>query len=193
MPRMALVMAAAIALGVAFGLASDSIVAQMFTPHPWASLYGYDSRGAILAARVPLLAAASLFAGALFGRQLPALVVGACLTFGIGVLITGEDAVLNRANKVLLADQDTAFLDNLSLDGHLQEIATGRILTSDEEQTVDYGSDQFQTLYRSVSFGIPASQAGEVVWRDVGFYLLPTLAFLGLTFIVVERRRPYLS
>lgn len=195
-PRMALIVLIALGVGVVAGLASDALVAQTETRSPWASLYHYEIRGAMTAARTLVIASSGMLAGALLGRQLPALVLGAALAAGVVFGVATEDQQINQANEVVLVGDPTGnwTQDDLHLDSRVQDISSGQLLTWDQfPNGVDPSDASFQAKYRMVDLGIPASQAPLVVWRNVAFYAMPSFLLLGLTFVVVERRRPYLS
>ena len=198
LPRMALVVVLTVGLGVAGGLLTDWLTADLLIRgSPWESLSNYDSQGAMIAARTFLVAAAGLFGGALLGRQMPALVVAGALAAAIGMGITIENQGINRANMVVLANDPSTGMygeSDLYIENRVQVIATGEILTWDQlPMNSDPSSPEYQATYRDVSLGIPASQAGAVVWRNVAFYTGPGVVLLLLTLVIVERRRPYLS
>lgn len=200
LPRMATMLLVVILLGTAAGLVLDWLAAQMWIHgSPWQSLYQYTDRGAIFTARVLLVAAAGLFAGALMGRQVPALVLGAVIAAAIVIGVASADDAINRANAIVLnPDSQPTTQDDLYIGDAIVDASTGAIVDwgqvgAEFPNGYDPSSPEFQAKYRQVALGIPASQAGEVVWRNVAFTLVPAALLLGLTVVVVERRRPYLS
>ncbi|MFN8629739.1 MAG: hypothetical protein U0838_05255 [Chloroflexota bacterium] len=192
LPRLAFLMLVVLGLGLLAGLVTDALVAEVWIPgSPWASMYAYTGRGALITSRVLLMAAAGVFSGALLGRQMPALMVAGALTLGIVMGISIWDSQMNMANAVPLADGERGW----TFDSRIRVLATGELvdwgMLPAEDQ--DPSAPGWNEHYAFVEVGIPDSQAGAVVGRNVIAYAIPMFLMLGLTFVIVERRKPYLA
>jgi hypothetical protein len=188
LPRVALVLVVPVGLALVIGLMVDVMSGQFVAPaSPWASMAGYDLRGAIIPARVVLIVAAALFAGALAGRQVPALLLGVALSGALILGVAGADNALNLANAVRL-DGPGLHMNSVPI-----EVATGRTVTWDEIwAATPQGTDPFASgVYDTVAYGIPDADAPLVMARNVAMYLVLAVPLLFATFVIVERRRPY--
>jgi hypothetical protein len=193
LPRMALLMAGVLGVGLLAGLVTDALMAQttLVGQSPWASLYAYTGRGALIVSRVLLVGAAGVFGGTLMGRQMQGLLFGGVIATGLILGITIWDEQVNRANAVELGSG----YSSLTYDTQIRDLATGQFVDWSDLPAAyqDPNTPGWDAKYAWVSFGIPDSQAGAVVGRNVVAYAIPMFLMLGLTFVVVERRKPYLS
>ena len=194
-PRVVLVAGIVMAMTVMVALLLDGlrwrIELEPMSQSPWASFADYPNVGAILVARTMVVVGAGLASGALLGRQVPALVLGGLLTLLITLGFSGLDDQLNHANAGPISDGRSG----LVLDTKYRVLATGELLNIWElpEADQDPSTPGWDTRYTWVSIGLEDSQAPLVVGRNLVFHGGAALALVGLTFVVVERRRPYLS
>lgn len=188
LPRMALVMLACVGTALVLGLLVDWAVGYVVQPFsPFETLTQVYQRGMIIPSRVAVTAASCLLAGALVGRQVPALVVGIALAALVGMGLYQLDDSINRSNARRFDGPGIQFwwivLDRRD----------GRVVPDDEA----YGSDIYpgdlawEAKYESVAIGIPDSDAPLVISRNVAFHGAATVVLLGASTIVVGRRRPY--
>ena len=174
---------AAIVLGLVIDMAEEVLAPG---PALGISLADYEVRGWLVPARVLVGVALGILAGAIFGRALPGLLLGvllAALVLGGTAYIGGR---LNASEAVIIDDAGALFLDQRFQD------RTGALHTWDEaERIVPFGDPAFDETFTQVNIGIPGERSGEVIRREVGIHLLVALATVGLTVVVVGRRRPY--
>ena len=154
------------------------------------SLYLYEVRGWMVPARGMVGLAAGVLAGAILGRAVPALLVGALVASlcSMGVYDFGNE--LNRAQAIEYDDPGGLYISEILRDH------TGAIVSYDEAYARisvedDASWARFQAEFRSSSIGVPGPESRIVTGREV--LMLVGLAFVMTTgaVVVVERRRPY--
>ena len=192
LPRVGLLLVTAIGLSAAAGLMLDELVGQSIAmAHvpditPWTTFTAYEMRGIIIPARVLVMIGAGLLAGAMTGRQMSGLVVGAAVA---GAILLGLINVNDEINRSNAREYEGT---GLSYDWGQVEIATGKRLTWEEADAIAAWDDPKRgDLIRDVQSGIPDSDAPLVVARSTALHTVIGFALIGLTFVVVERRKPY--
>jgi len=154
------------------------------------SLFLYEARGWMVPARGMVGLAAGVLAGAITGRAVPALLVGALVASlsCLGVYSIGNE--LNQAQAIEFEGPG-----GLSISEILRD-PTGAIVSYDEAYARisvedDASWARFQAEFTSSSVGVPGSESRIVTGREV--LMLVGLAFVMTAgaVVVVERRRPY--
>jgi hypothetical protein len=206
-PRIAFVALVVIGLVGVIAIASD-VVAQAIQPgsNLAADFTWYGRRGGLLVMRGLLALCIGLAIGAIFGRQLPALLVAIFVSIAIftavslgmdrwletdavatpygvevaGGRVLGDRVELPGGKLVSFADLDPDEGYNIGIG------PDGIIYTSFDENGI--GS---QPIGRAVSLIVPGNHYPAFVLRESG--VLGGLALLagGLAFLVVDRRRPH--
>lgn len=185
--RIAALLGPLLILTAAIGLSLDAVYAAALPQVPSdANLQDIQLRGLLPAGRAALAFAAALLLGALVGRQLPAVVVGIA---AVGLLVAGTMALtelMMRTNPVIDPGPGGIITDSNF------RTADGRILTEEEAVSELPSPDaDFWSFYTPVHVGIPGSRAPLVSAASLGVASAGALILLGMSTVVVERRRPY--
>jgi hypothetical protein len=184
-----LVLAALVgAVALALAVVTDSLIV-MFDPTPLdRSLFMYEARGWMVPARGIVGLAAGVLAGAVMGRAVPALLVGALVASLCCFSVYSIGNELNRAQAI--EDESPGGINV----GSVLRDHTGAIV-SDEEAWARFPDDpdglKFNAEFSWHPLNVPGSESRIVTGREV--LMLGGLALLmtaGAVF-VVERRRPY--
>ncbi len=207
-PRIAFVALVVIGLLGVIAIASD-VVAQAIQPgsNLAADFTWYGQRGGLLVMRGLLALCIGLAIGAIFGRQLPALLAAIFVTIAIFTAVSlGMDRWLETnavatpygvelgggkqlGDRIELADGRLASWTELDPSGqtNIAIEADGMVYTSMDENGLVSGDP----VGRMVSLVVPGELYPTIVLRESG--VLGGLALLagGLAFLVVNRRRPY--
>ncbi len=189
LPRVAAVLVPVVVAGLLLAGTLDWLM-RWFAPtyDPWASFDNVYQRGLILPARAAMVAGTGLLAGAVTGRQVPALVVGGCVAALVGMGAYAVDQDINRANAVRYDGP------GWQLDSVYVERATGREVPLDDTTangTVWPGDPAWEAVYQSITIGLPDSAAPGVIWRNVLVHAAAASALVAASAVVVSRRRPY--
>ncbi len=215
LPRVATGAIIVVALLGALAIASE-VVAGAILPDLdlGADFTWYGQRGVLLVVQALMSLAIGLAIGAVFGRQLPGLLMGVLATVGLLVLVNiAVDRWLMSdatAARFSLPNQGISFNGSRSLGGFFQ-IPSGAILTNDElaatgvdmsnlvwddERGEFYASSADRAARRNligrhVDLLVPGKKYGTAVLKES--LLLGGIALTGgaLAFGVVHRRRPY--
>ena len=207
-PRIAFVALVVIGLLGVIAIASD-VVAQAIQPgsNLAADFTWYGRRGGLLVMRGLLALCIGLASGAIFGRQLPALLVAIFVSIAIFTAVSlgmdrwlETDAVATAygvelgggkqlGDRIELANGQLASFTELDPTGrtNIAIEADGMVYTSIDENGLVSGDP----VGRMVSLVVPGDLYPAIVLRESG--VLGGLALLagGLAFLVVDRRRPY--
>ena len=207
-PRIAFVALVVIGLLGVIAIASD-VVAQAIQPgsNLAADFTWYGRRGDLLVMRGLLALCIGLASGAIFGRQLPALLVAIFVSIAIFTAVSlgmdrwlETDAVATAygvelgggkqlGDRIELANGQLASFTELDPTGrtNIAIEADGMVYTSIDENGLVSGDP----VGRMVSLVVPGDLYPAIVLRESG--VLGGLALLagGLAFLVVDRRRPY--
>jgi hypothetical protein len=176
------------AAALAFSVITDSATVMYDQTPLDRSLYAYELRGWMVPARGMVGLAAGVLAGALMGRAVPALIMGALIASlcCLGVLSFGDQ--LNRAQAIEVQGPGSLYVASVIRDH------TGAIVSSEEAWSRfpdDPDGQKFDAEFTWHDVGIPGPESRIVTGREV--LMLGGLALLmtGIAAVVVERRRPY--
>ena len=186
-----------LALGFAGGWLGDVFQSlRTRSVDPWANFEGMGQRGPVIPGAALLVFGISGLVGGLVGRQLPALLIsGALIGFGLWAAFNlsdgwiRDDAVFGTNDELGLGDK---YLDSVI------RTPEGKFITWDEAYQ-RYGSEvDALNLGETGSSGlalamryVPGERYPAAVARLSGLLGLGGVATIGLTFLVVSRRRPY--
>ena len=174
--------------GFAIGVVSDALQSAI---SPGADLsrsfLGYRTRGVIVGAEALLVAAVGLFAGALLGRPVPALIIA--LVLGGGLFLAAD-----RIDRTLLlpeAEIRAECCDNsqLWLDGKYQ-MPDGRLLTYEQVVAEDPNAEMYGPAEPYVALVIPGERYRSIEARNAIALSVIALVFVVVAALVVQRRRP---
>lgn len=162
---------------------------------PWLdsrlSFEEYGARGPVAVLRTVAFAMIALLVGAVIGRQVPALVIGAVAGLGLLLLLTTLRPFGEPLAPIPVVD---------SLGGNLVVSARyraddGTLLTYGE--AIERGPPQedpggyILDGYEHVTMGVPGERLAAVEFRESIILLAISGAALAATMVVVQRRRPY--
>jgi hypothetical protein len=190
-------LAAVAVASVAVGIAGDVLTHAA----PWVegSDPGFEdwySRGPQVAVRAAAVFGIALAAGALIGRQLPAVLVvgGATLGLFLAAYFVLDGWMESAAEPVPISS--TTIVSGKIYGGGLQNTATGA-LVSDEEASMAGLWDEDQLDENGVPRGysmyflmVPSERYGEFALREAGLFGAAAVAMLAVGFLVTQRRRP---
>jgi hypothetical protein len=187
-----------VVLGLAGGGLGDVLMGlRQRGVDPWQNFEGLGVRGPAIAAAGLLVFGIAALVGAAVGRQLPALLIsGALIGFGVYGAATVSDAWVQGDAEVGTYDQ-IAIGDKI-LD-ELIRTPEGEYISWDEAYR-RYGSELDNISYDGTDNGtglrvatryVPGGRYPAAVARLSGLLGGGGLAAIGLTFFVVNRRRPY--
>jgi hypothetical protein len=187
-----------VVLGLAGGGLGDVLMGlRQRGVDPWQNFEGLGVRGPAIAAAGLLVFGIAALVGAAVGRQLPALLIsGALIGFGVYGAATVSDAWVQGDAEVGTYDQ-IAIGDKI-LD-ELIRTPEGEYISWDEAYR-RYGSELDNISYDGTDNGtglrvatryVPGERYPAAVARLSGLLGGGGLAAIGLTFFVVNRRRPY--
>ncbi len=164
---------------------------------PGASFNDAGERGPVFAMRGLLTYALGVVAGAVLGRQLPAVIVTFALTLA---LFTAFETSVVRWERSLAdwrpADTNGNVAD-LMFDEEFRDRATGQV--ADQNDVINsapqssQGGPDFDWInshYEYVSLVVPGSRYGFVVAAESAALGVATILLLGFGMLVVNRRRP---
>ena len=188
LPRAALVMVACVATALVLGLLVDWSLGVLLPEFsPFGSLREVYQRGLLIPSRVAMTAAACLLAGAVLGRQVPALITGIAVAALLGMGLYALDDSINRGNARRYAGEGVAY-DWVILSRDSGEVVPPEVAWADDDSYP--GDPEWDARYEEVTLGIPDSDAPIVIWRNVAFHAGATLTLLVASAVVVGRRRP---
>jgi hypothetical protein len=179
---------------LAVGLAGDVLTHAA----PWVegTSPGFEdwySRGPQVAVRAMALFGIGLLAGALLGRQLAAMLVGAGAALALFVAVSlVMDGWMQAAAEAVPVGPDQIVSGKI-YGGGFRDDATGEIL--DYDQAYERFGDQFDEFgmapgLTNVYYMVPAGRYGEFVLRESGLFGGVALVALAGTLRVVATRRP---
>jgi len=188
-------------LAMAFAATAASLLVASRTAYYFGVLDDIGLHGPLALARAVMALGLGLVTGAALGRTLPALIVGAVLSF---VLLfaagTARDAWVQAQQPVEL---EYAFVGNPMFDGRWVEQAwrapDGRLVGEAEAEAMalvppEGQADPWAWLaendYDAVALGIPAETLGYWEPMEVGATIVAALALVLGTVLIVDRRRP---
>jgi hypothetical protein len=190
------VLAVALVAGVLIGIGGEMVTqASPFGEHPLgAGFSDYGSRLGQVPVRTVAVLVLGIAIGALFPRQLPALLLTGATTLMLFTALTlGMGAWMQAAAEPIAMDQgyesgarvfEQAFRDN----------ATGALISTVDFDQQQIGSEDLESSappgMTRVWLGIPGDEYGQWVVRESGIVLGLTLIVGAATFVVVQRRRP---
>jgi hypothetical protein len=185
---------AVVALGsVAVGIAGDVLTHAA----PWVegSDPGFEdwySRGPQVAVRAAAVFGIALAAGALIGRQLPAVLVtgGATLALFLAAYFVLDGWMEAAAEPVPIAP--TTIVSGKIYGSGWRDDATGALL-GDEEMAFeeeDLDEDGWPRGYTMIFYMVPSDRYGEFVLREAGLFGAAAAGALAAGVLVTQRRRP---
>ena len=164
---------------------------------PAASFNDGGERGLVFVMRGVLTYALGVVAGAVLGRQLPAVIVTIALTLA---LFTGFEISVVRWERSLAewrTPDTNGNAADLQFDQQFRDRATGQIADQNDvinnaPQSSQGGPDfdWINTHYEYVSLVVPGSRYGFVVASESAALGAATILLLGFGLLVVNRRRP---
>jgi hypothetical protein len=164
---------------------------------PRASFDHYGARGLPLVMRGLAVFAGSVLAGALLGRQLPALIVGGLLAVAIGY---GSSTWFPYGTATRWVDQGMLGIEQIT-DRRMDAgwlTPDGTVLSTPEAVALSpYPGDDSATFnwlderFTFVSARLGGEQLTEVELRESAGLAVFTLVALGASLLVVRHRRPY--
>jgi hypothetical protein len=182
---------------VAVGMAGDVLTHAA----PWVegSDPGFEdwwSRGPQVAVRAAAVFGIALAAGALFGRQLPAVLVtgGATLALFLAVFFVLDGWMAAAAEPIPVSP--TTIVSGKIYGSGWRDDATGVLLGDveadragvwDEDDLDEFGMPRGYTM---IFYMVPSHRYGEFVLREGALFGAATLATLGAGLVVTRRRRP---
>jgi hypothetical protein len=187
-----------LALGLAGGWLGDILMGlRQRGVDPWRNFEGLGVRGPAIAATGLLVFGVAGLVGAAVGRQLPALLIsGAVIGFGVYGANTVSDGWVQGDATVGTYDQ-TAIGDKI-LDS-LIRTPEGEFISWEEAyrrygsevETINFDGTMSANGFSVATRYVPAERYPAAVARLSGLLGLGGLLAIGLTFLVVSRRRPY--
>jgi ABC-type transport system involved in multi-copper enzyme maturation permease subunit len=163
---------------------------------PGSSFADDGLRGPVIVLLGLLTYALAVVAGAIVGRQLPAVIVG--LALAVAAILAFENAATHweKSFAEWRSAASARYSIDIVLDQEYRDRATGAIV---DQNTVfnaapqtDNGPDSswIDAHYDSIAFIVPGSRYGLIVAGESAAFGGTTLVFLGLGLLVVNRRRP---
>jgi hypothetical protein len=200
-----LVVPALLLLIVAVGLVAGVTVLLEAAGRPWfeggPNWEDMGLYGPIVVARALVAFGVGVLLGALVGRTMPALTLGAVASVGVFVLCWFALWAWVDANAILIDGRNGNTNGGLTIGGQWYQTADGTLLRGDEAWASvpanvledPTGEGPFAWLhdhYREVYRGVPASYAPT--WAAIETIGLGVVAavLIAASFVVVERRRP---
>lgn len=182
------------AVTLAMGFAADRLFAASAPGIDPANSFGnFGFRGTVLAARAVFIFALAVHIGAVMGRPLPALIIGAIIAY-VGIVggMRVHQEILQREAVVVEEGQGSAgdlYVDQRFRlpDGTLIDWQTMEQLHPYPEDGIIEGD---WPPYPMVSLVVPGSRYGEVQVREMAALAGGSLVALLGTAFIVQRRRP---
>ncbi len=163
---------------------------------PWSSFNDSSIRGPVLVLLGLLTYAIAVVAGAVIGRQLPAVIV--TLALSVAVILGFENGVMNweRSLAEWRPAASARYSIDIVFDQEYRDRTTGRIVDQGSvlaaAPQVDGGPDGawIDTQYEAVALIVPGSRYGLVVASEAAALGSAAILLLGTGLVVVNRRRP---
>ena len=164
---------------------------------PGSSFADGGERGPVFALRGLLTYALAVVAGAVLGRQLPAVIVTIALT--LAVFIGFETGVVRweRSLAVWQPSDNNGSVADLMFDQEFRDRTSGAIVDQNDVMNIapqsTQGGPDFDWItahYEYVSLVVPGSRYGFVVAGETAALGGATILLLGFGLLVVNRRRP---
>ena len=187
-----------IAIGLAGGGLGDLLMGlRQRGIDPWQNFEGLGMRGPAIAACGLLVFGLAGVVGAAVGRQLPALLIGGAL---IGFAVYGASVV---SDAWVLGDAEVGTYDQVAIGDRvldsLVRTPEGEFISWDEAyqrygsqmETINFDGTPSDNGFSMATRYVPGERYPAAVARLSGLLGLGGLAAIGLTFLVVNRRRPY--
>lgn len=175
------------------GMLVDAIQAIGSFVDPWQSFDGFGMRGPAVAGIGVMALGLTVFVGAFLGRQLPALLAALALALAAGLLVSAvSDGLLDRESVVGTMEE---------MDPGARQLA-GLLRTPKgedigwEEAYYRYGEAIYEGNVEDlgltqVSKFIPGNRYPFAVLRLTGMLALVGVVGMGLSLLVIQRRRPW--
>lgn len=187
-----------IAIGLAGGGLGDLLMGlRQRGVDPWQNFEGLGLRGPTIAAAGVLVFGLAAVVGSVVGRQLPALLIGGAL-IGFGVYGANTlsdawvqgDAVVGTYDQVAIGDK---VLDQLvrTPEGEFISWEEAYRRYGSEVETINFDGTVSANGFTVATRYVPGERYPAAVARLSGLLGLGGLVAIGLTFVVVNRRRPY--
>lgn len=172
------------------GIVSEQLIA-LFSPGVDLanSFIGFHTRGVLLATSALLVASVAVAVGAMFGRQIPTLLL-ALILGGVTLLAVAEVDKRVLAGESVRLTGENQYGNDIVLDEGRFELPDGRLLTWDELVAFDPTILDRGFEYPYVEFGIPRERYREIETREAVAQAALSVIFLGAGAFIVSRRRP---
>jgi len=181
-------------VGLVLGAAADRWIAAAEPGiDPANAFAGFGTRGPVLAARAVFVFALAVTVGAVLGRALPAVILGGIVAI-VGLVGGAEMHQRILRTEAIVIDEAAEGSGDLWVDQRFR-LADGTLVGWDEIERYDPPPAEFDdtTVWPTlpeVMIGIPGSRYGEVAVREIAALAGGTVVLLGLSAVVVKRRRP---
>lgn len=169
---------------------------RAYFPRSDIGFYLYELRGVPMAIRTAFMLLAGVALGAIVGRLLPALLLGIAagiaLTVGLGLALphwVGSTELGDAEVVEGIGDVRTDLQYRLA-DGRVVGAEEGEALVETAYENAGDQEPDSASLPHPIFYGIAASRYSEVVLRETAALVLACAALVGLTAVVVQRRRP---
>jgi hypothetical protein len=188
-PRVLVVGLVLLAAATAIGIALDAVQQTIDPRIPLtASLNDYETRGWLIPARAIAAFGAGLFAGAVLGRALPALLAGVVISAVAVAGVLGLGAMWDAGGAHPVGFNDGSIVNQLVL----RDQTTGEYIDyASAEALIPQSDPRFVGRFTEVPLGVPGTSAPMVVGRESAALVVVSIALVAGSFVVANRRRPY--
>ncbi|MGH2513191.1 MAG: hypothetical protein ACRDGQ_10930, partial [Candidatus Limnocylindrales bacterium] len=194
----ALLLAVTLAVILTLPAFAANVLEHARQPHvdPWSSFNDSGIRGPVLVLFGLLTYAIAVVAGAMLGRQLPAVIVTIVLVLTV---LAGFESGLDRWERSLaewLPASSTTYSIDLVFDEQYRDRASGEITDQNAVMAaapqIDGGPNGawIDARYESVALVVPGGRYGFVVAIQAAALGSAAVLLVGLGLLVVNRRRP---
>ena len=149
--------------------------------------------GLIVIARGLAALGLGLLAGALMGRVLPVVLLALVAFVGCVVGVNMALDAWVRAEAVVIESGFSSSSADRIVDVVFRDPSTGVVLSQDEVWALPAPPDDPEwplSVYEEVPVGVPGTRVSEYVALAGGLYGAVAVVAVGVSFVVVDRRRP---
>ena len=176
------------------GFAAEQL-AGASDPDAGVGFLAHGSRGISLVVRSALMLVIAVAVGAVIGRLLPSLLIGAALATGLAAAVAAVPPLGVAATELTLSEVE----DGRPLQtGHAYRAPDGTPISNDQAEAMmmavyeEYSPDlpPDSVLPKDVYYGIAGSRYLEVLARESAVVIGATVLVAAVAAVVVQRRRP---